>query len=385
MKQKELILSPLSTIRKEYVMSSIFHIIGMILPVVFFPKYSIVRYIAILEILIQIVILIHYYLKQPINIQFYKKMISFVFSPIQLISATIFLYFINKEYLYFIILLFTLVTLFYNSFRLKSRFLLFFLSIISGTALIIALNINKSPIMIFINIYIYINMLLIVYIQWTFINDVTQQITGQSLDIQRLQEKTRSQWLSNIIAEHDLCNHLTSLHFLTGEIKSKKMQIQFMDIFKKMEGSLELLKLKKSRFNMYYIASKSSKLPEKNIDIIINKNMNKYITYDLQLFVSLITNTINNSAEAAQRKKISKPTISFSIQKEKLIIKDNCGGFDTSKIETGYSEKNTEGHGIFLASLLNNPEAFECKPSISSNKKGTVISLSFNKNLFKKH
>jgi hypothetical protein len=82
---------------------------------------------------------------------------------------------------------------------------------------------------------------------------------------------------------------------------------------------------------------------------------NKNIKYKLNKYVmiSILRNLYNNAIEAYSRNGL-KSSIKITIlnNKERIIVKDNCGGFNVSNIKTGLSSKGSE-NGVFLKLLTN--------------------------------
>jgi sensor histidine kinase regulating citrate/malate metabolism len=103
-----------------------------------------------------------------------------------------------------------------------------------------------------------------------------------------------------------------------------------------------------------------------------------------KIFVSLMSNIIENAREAYINKhgEIHGMILKLYLMERAkdvrvLVIEDNCGGFDVSKIKNGVSSKEGEGHGVFLKTLANHDKEFDVSFAIERIKNGTRIFLEF--------
>lgn len=135
----------------------------------------------------------------------------------------------------------------------------------------------------------------------------------------------------------------------------------------------EIVDLKEIFGMLDYLTSRSNI----NIDIQFD---NQYVYSNKMMMFSTIKNVIENSYEAAVRRGIMADII---VRKygNIMTIKDNCGGFDMSKIESGYSAKQkTEGNeGLFLKTITSPyvKTIFNFNIDVRQIENGTQIDIAF--------
>jgi hypothetical protein len=108
---------------------------------------------------------------------------------------------------------------------------------------------------------------------------------------------------------------------------------------------------------------------EDSVPLLSNKNF----------LYSTIKNFVENSCEAAMNKGIV-ANVTLTKTENKIIIEDDCGGFDVNKIIEGYTSKNEKNlHGVFLKTITNpfikNMFGFEVRIERVDN--GTKVTLIF--------
>ena len=94
--------------------------------------------------------------------------------------------------------------------------------------------------------------------------------------------------------------------------------------------------------------------------------------------VAFANNIHENAREAYERRYGSQEglRITVSFREKTLSIEDNAGGFDTNAIASGNSSKGA-GHGIFLATFLNDTGHLGIKPTVEQTGSGTRINIVF--------
>lgn len=102
-----------------------------------------------------------------------------------------------------------------------------------------------------------------------------------------------------------------------------------------------------------------------------------YVNFPFLLFISFIQNISDNARSAFQKRNgcFDGFRISFRMEEKSLVIEDNAGGFDVSKITFGKS--STGGKGIFLAAFLNCTNHLGITCRIERIENGTRIIITF--------
>jgi hypothetical protein len=119
-------------------------------------------------------------------------------------------------------------------------------------------------------------------------------------------------------------------------------------------------------------------------DADISSDIDSYpITCNEHALYGCLKNLIDNSREAAARLK-RKAVIHVTKQFNVMILVDNCGGFDTSKIKSGHSSKPSDKdparHGVFLRTVTDPSfhHIYGFNVELEQITGGTKITITFN-------
>lgn len=179
------------------------------------------------------------------------------------------------------------------------------------------------------------------------------------MELELLKEKNRSIEFSTILAVHDIGNSLFKLARI--QIAAKRGEIPMIHaqrvttVVDEIQNKLELISHPSSiQFCLIdEIYALIRRFPRVRFEINEN-SLNQQVETNRAFLLSILQNLVENAFEAGVRRELEKVVIAIHFNdNQELVVEDNAGGFDISKIALYNTEKQEPGrHGIFLQTLL---------------------------------
>lgn len=240
----------------------------------------------------------------------------------------------------------------YSAFNaiIKSKLISYASPVFLGTGFVVvmAYNVQKENII----LYAFITLMMIMVVTLSrklYVAKVTE--TASKLEFANSVGLIHDMVFS--IMRHDIKNHLGAMQILSMP-RYRENEELFLDtmeaIYKKITDTLDTTRMSSTAtINLIDIAKDAATQGGKGI-LVINSVPISVVKANRSMLVPTLKNIIENSNEAAARKGFI-PSIRIIVHRAKIIVEDDCGGFDVTMIHHGRSAKSGNGHGIFLRTI----------------------------------
>lgn len=202
-----------------------------------------------------------------------------------------------------------------------------------------------------------------------YVNDIYSKELGEAdwlnkclLDKSVISQNKMERIMSNVrdIVLHDINNTLlrVTMNFeklLSGEDSSDDIKTRIKNSLSMLYSYVNILHSGMVLFNIYDAVELAVQEAVNLYDGTIEINNDSKIMAEASMVyvVSMVKNFIDNAYEAAERRQmLTKLKIKVSSFSNTIIIEDNAGGFDKSKIANGKTSKKGNGHGVALDNFL---------------------------------
>jgi len=209
-----------------------------------------------------------------------------------------------------------------------------------------------------------------------------QDLSSKKKRIDRLVSSSKTFSLAARIVNHEVSNELVRISYCEHKLKSENPDRHIPRI-------LDELKHCRDAIPRYLQMMSEEKGPPVSLAAVCRtvfpeKHANVSFLFDvvvrvpMMLLVSFINNIYENALQAYERRNgtLDGFRMEVSMNDATLSIEDNAGGFDISGIALGKSRKGP-GHGLFLATFLNDTGHLGLTPAIERMENGTRVTITF--------